>query len=400
MPIPATAARAALALLAVSCTATSNPDRSRLTPLSATAAAPAEVSAAEPRVQAAEPPAETRLAASPGFDEAAAARDAEAAPDPEPAAPEQPAELAAAAPDADGSAAEDDPDAQDAGRAGGSAEAGDDADAGERASPAVARVAGAEIPVGELLERLWLLSPDAVRQELEQLVESRFVLAEALRLGIELRPDDVEKEVARSYAALEEEMRARDVTLSVEEYVRRALGLEPAFYNRMVRRQSITHLLAQRAIRAWTLQNERAEVEVLEVADRVEADRIRNELDLGASFEDLCAEVTAGEEPRGERTRLQVVRSAESALARLTFATRVGQVGGPLEDGERQLFVRVEERHGPLEGTWADLRDRVLASLVRTPVRNPEYWQWKIAMQKRYRVDRSPFLDLIGAESP
>ncbi len=359
-------------LLVAGCAATSNPSRGRLKPIS-----PAMAEAVEPESAGAE---EYLVAAGPELPEA------------DPAGEEAAQESSAGDADAESTT---------------EATTGTGPDAAP-AEPAtvqasactVASVAGAAIGADELLERLWLRAPDGVRQELEQLVEARFVLAEALRLRIDVRPAEVEEEVGRTYAAIQEEMRERDVTLSVEEYVRRAIGVDPAFYNRLVRRQSITHLLAQRAIRIWSMSKERAEVSVLEVEDRVDADRIRAELDEGRSFDELSAELTAGDEPGGKRTRLQVVRSAQSALARVAFATHLGQVGGPLEEGGRLMFVAVEARHDPVEGDWEELGDRVQASLVRSPVQNPEYWQWKIAMQERYRVDRDPFLDLIGAERP
>ena len=101
-------------------------------------------------------------------------------------------------------------------------------------------------------------------------------------------------------------------------------------------------------------------------------------------------------------TVMTVVRSESSELARLAFSTEVGEVGGPLVQGGRFLLVRPEKRLEPVEGSWAEVAAAVEASLREQPIDSDrlEYAQWRTAMIRRYPIDLSPFLDLVGSAAP
>jgi len=60
------------------------------------------------------------------------------------------------------------------------------------------------------------------------------------------------------------------------------------------------------------------------------------------------------------------------------------------------VLIRPEARPVPLVGDWATVGAAVEADLVAHAVADPEYWQWRAAMARRYQVDMVPLLELAG----
>jgi hypothetical protein len=262
----------------------------------------------------------------------------------------------------------------------------------------VARVGGDLVGAEELLQRMWLRRPGEVRDELQGVVEARLVLLEASRMGIELEPDVVEAELERAYKAMEREIAASGANLGVEEYIRSALGVDVEVHRRLMRREAIVRLLAERGVRCHSLQSERAAVLVLELKDRVSADKVQAELARGGAFAQIAARLE--EQGEGEVSRLLIVPSGRSALARVAFATEIGSVGGPIEESSRFLMLLVEERLPAQQGSWKELREEIDRSLKERPVADPEYWQWKAEMQQRYAIELTPFRHILEGTRP
>jgi hypothetical protein len=89
-----------------------------------------------------------------------------------------------------------------------------------------------------------------------------------------------------------------------------------------------------------------------------------------------------------------VVRG-DSPIARLSFQTEIGQVGGPQYEKGAWLYVKVEARPEPLRGDWKELAAAVEQSLAAGPVVDLEVSQWKPVMVERYGVDISPLMKLV-----
>ncbi len=83
-------------------------------------------------------------------------------------------------------------------------------------------------------------------------------------------------------------------------------------------------------------------------------------------------------------------------MARRAFSTRIGEVAGPISEGRGFLLMMVEERLPAEEGEWYAIAEAVEASLEAEPIGDYEYVQWVEAMRRRYEVDVSPFLKLVG----
>jgi hypothetical protein len=149
-------------------------------------------------------------------------------------------------------------------------------------------------------------------------------------------------------------------------------------------------------VRAFALASERAVVRLAEFPDRAALDAFQAELAAGGDFAELVAKHGTEEIKKSPDSRMTLFQNENSKLSRLVFATPVGTVGGPLEEGGRFLLARVEERLAPKTGAWAEVGPLVEASLASQPVDDLEYAQWKTWVGKVYDVDLAPFLDLVG----
>ena len=259
----------------------------------------------------------------------------------------------------------------------------------------IARVAGRDVPASELLE-LWLFreSPK-VRAYLEELVLSRLVLAESHRLEIQLDPALLEERVEAASRALERRVEDTEPGLAVDDFIRQRLGLDPERYRARLVREVEIDLLAERCVRAWLLESERANVRVIVMEDRAKVDEVLAKLEAGEDFSALAGAYSI-EESAGDGGRVPPVVRSNVALSRLAFTTPLGQYGGPVFEGGRYLFLQVDERPAPMEGGWSAIGEAVEASLDGREIEDPEYWQWKTAMLDRYSVDMSAFLDVVG----
>ncbi|MFT5051520.1 MAG: parvulin-like peptidyl-prolyl isomerase [Chlamydiales bacterium] len=269
------------------------------------------------------------------------------------------------------------------------------ASASGEADATIATVAGHPIVASELLE-LWLFreSPK-VRAYLEELVLSKLVLTEAHRIEISLATAVLDEAVAQSLEALGQKLQEGELDLDVDQFIQQRLGLNPQIYRARLRAETEIDLLAERCVRAWLLQSERAQVRVIVVEDRDAVDVVQAKLDQGVDF-GLLADEHSIEGSGSDGGRVPPVVRSGVALSRLAFSTPIGKVGGPVLEQERYLFLKVDERSKAVEGTWKELRDPVEASLRERGIEDPEYWQWKTAMLERYSVDMTPFLDLVG----
>jgi len=258
----------------------------------------------------------------------------------------------------------------------------------------IARVAGQPIHADELLQ-LWLhRESPKVRDYLEELILARLVMAEARKLGMELDGALVERTAADAVSKLEAELERREAGMSVDEFIRARLGLEPALYRARVRHEAEIDLLASRCVRSWLLASERCEVRVIVIEDLKVVAQVQSALDAGEDFASLARRFS-GEESAQVGGRIPPVVRTDTPLSRLAFATPVGEVGGPvLEDG-RSLFLMSEARPEPVTGDWSVVAAEVERSLDLRGIEDPEFWQWKSAMIQSYAVDMEPFFELM-----
>ena len=270
-----------------------------------------------------------------------------------------------------------------------------------QAAPAarpIARVAGKDIDVSELLN-LWLHQDSLqVLESLDHLVLGRLVLAEAGRLGVQIDPEKSEKAYQDAVAAIEKTLTAKHPGVTLDRYVDEALGLDPVRYREYLRDESLRGLLAERVVRTWVLESERAEIRVIVVKSEEDSRKVTDALAAGEAFADVAKRLSADGSAKDGGSVPPVVKG-DTPIARLAFQTDVGKVGGPQYEKSTWLFVKVEGRPDPLKGDWKDVSAAVEKSLAERSVADLEVSQWKPAMVARYGVDVSPLLEMAGQRS-
>ncbi len=261
----------------------------------------------------------------------------------------------------------------------------------------VARVAGQPVYAAELLAQWMHRDAGVLRGHLENLVFSRLVVAESRRLSVTLDATMVDSRYQDGLERLRSQIAKDEPGLTLDAYISNRLGLDPEHYLDDLRRDLEIDLLAERCVRAWLLASERAEVRVIVLDSRPAVEETQAALAKGTDFGDIARDKSLHESKEAGGRVPPVVRS-DSGLARLAFATAVGSVGGPIFENGSYLLIEVTGRPEPVEGGWSAVGPAVEASLLAQPIEDPEYWQWKHAMQETYVVDLSPLRELLEAE--
>jgi hypothetical protein len=259
----------------------------------------------------------------------------------------------------------------------------------------IARVAGTDVDISELLA-LWLHQDSLqVLESLDHIVLSRLVLAEANRLGVKVESGKSDKAYQDAVDTIEKSLTAKRPGVTLDRYVDEALGLDPVRYREYLRDESLRGLLAERVVRAWVLGSEHAEIRVIVVRNEEDSRKVAEALAAGETFEDVAKKLSADPSAKDGGRVPSVVRG-ETPISRLAFATDVGKIGGPQYEKGSWLYVFVEAKPAPISGSWEDLAAAVERSLTERPVADLEVSQWKPVMVGRYGVDVSPFLRIAG----
>ncbi len=254
-------------------------------------------------------------------------------------------------------------------------------------------VGGRAIGVGALFFKLAMREPGLLRGLLDDVVLARILVLEAGALGLEPPAEAVQRRVNGRLKTAEEQAR-RAGAPNLDVFLRAGVGLEPETYLRVINEDAATDSLAPLCVRAWLLASDRREARAIVVEGQSAADVVMARLARGEAFDSVARELSidASKEDGG---RIPPLVRAESSMARMAFATEVGSWAGPVRERDTLMFLKVEAKPAILQGTWAEVGSAVEASLEERPVEDPEFWQWKEAMTRRYDVDIQPFLDLI-----
>jgi len=233
---------------------------------------------------------------------------------------------------------------------------------------------------------------------IEKVVTTRLAIAEAQRLGMRLAPEAVEVRVGIERGRLKENVDARGLGISVDEYLRSELGVDPERYYARMRAATIRQMLAERVVRAWTLSNENVALRLIVTDDPDGMREVQELLAGGADFGEVAREHSVDDTaPLGGYVPY-LVRQEHSPLARLAFATPVGELGGPVSMADHVFLIRVEERRGQLAGDWNSIEPAVEASLEAFGLSDAEFVHWKIAMEARYPIDLQRLEEILGSQ--
>jgi len=267
-------------------------------------------------------------------------------------------------------------------------------------SPAVfGYVDGEPLELRELLQSWFHAESLGLGEYVERMVNARLVRAQAQRLEMQADPRGVDALYARALEQMEEVVREGGGGETLREYVESRLGIDPERYFERVRADSTDRWLAERVVRSFTLQSERAQVRVIVLPDEAAVQSVKAALARGEDFGKLAREHSIDESSKAAGRVPPVVRSPFSPLAQLAFLTPVGEVGGPVVEGGRQLLIRVDARLEPLPGKWAEIGGQVERSLAEQPIEELEFGQWRAHVERRHAIDLSPLSELLG-ETP
>lgn len=387
----------ALALALAGCSATSNPDRSELLPAERVVATPRPAAKNAPGPAGAQDAAAANASTAPAAStpNTAASPSSGGAADASTQAGAAPAAPTPSAPAASGPGATGSDETANASKA-----APKQDPAADSLAPELGRVGGEPLHYDEFLRRMWLSDANAARDVIEQMVFARMVLFEADRLAVQLDPKLVDSALAKAIAAVEKRLADKGSKLTFDEHVRRNFEVEPALYRASMRNDAIVSLLAERCVRAWELESGLCHVRISEFSERAKLDLALSELGAGKSFEAVAAVHGDGEDEKAGYTRVTIVRSESQELARIAFATAVGDIGGPVQQGAVWLLLKVDSREEGRDVRWPGDAAAVEGSLERDPLGNVEYVQWRAAMTRRYQLDLGPFLELVAGKRP
>lgn len=237
---------------------------------------------------------------------------------------------------------------------------------------------------------------------LDRVVGGKLAELEARRIGIALDPAEVALAYTRELDDIAAELEREGVPYELDEYVARVYGLDPAAYRRQLSAETREQLLVERAVRAHFLTRERVAVRVIVTTDEASRAAVEAGLAEGREFTDLAREYSSDASAAQGGKILDLPRDQRTPVARLAFATEVGQIAGPLAlDTEAQVWVLVEGRPEALpEGDWSQIGPAVEDSLDAQPLSDEEFVYWRLEMERRWGIDMAPFYRLVEESGP
>lgn len=258
----------------------------------------------------------------------------------------------------------------------------------------LAVVAGDAITTEDFLARLMHRESRTVFDTIDRQVTARLALLEAGRLGIKLDPAIVDAQVAAERDSMESILTKNGY--AVDRYLREELGLDPNRYFQLMRDEAVEQLMIERVMRSWMLGQPRVILRVIVTEDEEALQASLERLQAGDDFATIAAGVSIDPSAQDGGLLPPMVQSELSPMSRLAFQTPVGGLGGPIEQDGRFILLQPVEVFPAEVGSWAELGPKVEADLAENPPLDPEYWQWRAAMGRRYQVDLSPLLDFAG----
>jgi hypothetical protein len=274
------------------------------------------------------------------------------------------------------------------------------AGAASLATASLGSVGDRQVLVADYLRKLWIENRSIAAKVFEQLLFAHVTRLEADRLGIVLRDEAVEAELADTVKRMEERLSEGGKTTTLDQYAERTLRIDPKLFRANLRDEKIVQMLAERCVRTWLLENDQRKVRITEIRDPQALETARAELAAGKTFEEVAVAHGMGDDEAAHVTPVNVARAESSTLNKLVFATPLGTVGGPLEQSGRWLLFVVDEELPGREGGWAALREDVERGIAGEPVSDHEFVQWRAAMERRYAVDDRPFAEAVEGKRP
>lgn len=258
-----------------------------------------------------------------------------------------------------------------------------------RGDPVLRQVGATTIRASDVYRLLDLANPGAVADAVEELTLMALVGEEALREGIDVPADDLEKASAATLA----EQRARfavevSAELTLEEFVAARHGWTAAQFHEHLRQGVLGNLLLDRVVRLHMWRTPRDELQLILVSDEALAREIGDKLAAGASFDVLAR--AHSEHPSAEDAGVMppLPASLQVPLVAGRETLSLGEIMGPdpIDLGGQTTWriVRLLDRRPADERPWTVLRDELEADLAAEPLHPDELGLFEAAMSARY----------------
>ena len=262
--------------------------------------------------------------------------------------------------------------------------------------PVLARVDNETIRASQVVQIFFMDNPAKTRDVLQNLVLYILVRREAERLGLEVEGTAVEALVDR----LLKDQQARialnvDGRMSLERFVRQEYGMSVKTYRDLIRRTAVFHLFMERLVRHYELGRRRLKLGVVIFKDLEAAEKAREKLLKGANFKALVKDSRLDKEGLQGEVWPPLPEDLDNPVVRAALSLKPGELSEVEETplGEEKVYrlVKLIGIIDPLEGSYAELADRVEASLQKEPMVIPDLIRyWRESLEGRYAIEMPP----------
>ncbi len=259
----------------------------------------------------------------------------------------------------------------------------------------VARAAGEAITVGQAFEALLFHHRDVTLEVIRKLAGDAILRAEARRLGVVVRAEDVDAGVRQAFEHLRERLELEyGPEMSLDRFFAEDLQTSSGEYAARLRSFVETSRLAALLVRYDEICNERVVVREIAVRDRAAAQAVLQRARDGADFAVLARNESIAPSRRDGGRLPPFDRELEHPLVEPAFATPVGEIGGPIEDARGGVAVfrifRVLERIPGRDAPFAAHEDEIRSGLQDLPIDRTEYETYMRKQGRRYDVEILP----------
>ncbi|MBI3817715.1 MAG: peptidyl-prolyl cis-trans isomerase [Planctomycetes bacterium] len=257
------------------------------------------------------------------------------------------------------------------------------------ANPVVVEVAGARVTAADAFDALMFHFRDDGIEILRKLAGDAIVRAEAGRLHVAVRDDEVDPAVRVAVEMLQKRVETEFAgAVALDRFLEDEMLTTRAEYEQSVRAFARQARLAALVIRYDQSLTDRAVARHIVVRDKKKADECIQKLRDGAAFEVLAHDESIAS-TKTEGGKLPAFdREFESPITAAVFQTPAGVIGGPIEeirDGQNYYHIfKVLDRIAARTAPFDDLRAEISTKLRANPLSKYEFEAFMRKCAKRY----------------
>ncbi|MCB9831979.1 MAG: peptidylprolyl isomerase [Planctomycetes bacterium] len=257
----------------------------------------------------------------------------------------------------------------------------------------VATVGDEELRKSQVFDAMLETMPEETRGTIAVLLANRVLAAECARHGIEVPGEEVDG----WYRAQEKILRSRaeaefGTGADFSRFMELRFGQTPAQYERTAKDRERARRLLARLIRFQELLEDRVELRIISVTDRSLAQRLREQVDVGADFEILAEQYSVHPSAESGGLMVPVWRGTLNAeLDQVAFDLSPGGVSPVIharDQGGRDRFqiIKLVRRLPGRALGWREVEDEVVAGIVSQPLSQDEWYMWQLRLERSGKI--------------